>query len=293
MGSGDGAPTRILVATTSPADSDGRKEADYAAFVAGAGGEPVLVRRGATGLSEALEELEGCCGLLLAGGPDVEPSRYGAAPHRRTETEQGRDELEFPLLEAAARRGLPVLGICRGLQVINVWRGGSLLQHLPDVLGDDRHAGSRRHDVLLVRAPAGGVPSRLQAAIDDSDEGGRLVVTSSHHQAVDRLGDGLVVTAWSVEPDGKPPVVEALEAADRESPFLVGVQWHPERLARHPSSTTGTPGTLAEAVEGSGAVGFERADPAQYRLAVAFVAAARVLGRARAQAVPGRTSPAP
>lgn len=272
---------RILVATTSdahPIDKD--KEADYCAFVEGAGGEPVVVHLD-TPVPKALELLGSCDGLLLAGGPDVDPSRYRAASHEKTEPEPGRDELEFALLEAAVADELPVLGICRGLQVINVFRGGTLHQHLPEKIGDDRHAGSLRHDVVLDPRTEG---SRLARALGaPASASGRVTVTSSHHQAADVLGRGLSATAWSVEVDGRQPVVEALEDEDVSGPFLVGVQWHPERLAPRPDAATGEVGILANAVRERGARGFEELDPPQYGLARAFVDAARARVAARAR----------
>jgi putative glutamine amidotransferase len=158
-------------------------------------------------------------GLMLVGGPDVEAGRYGAEPHPLAEPPAAlRDAVEIALVREALGRGLPVLGICRGMQVINVAAGGTLLQHLPDELGSDEHRrvtgafAGNEHEVLLeegtlARAAAGGSPH---------------LVVSHHHQSVDEVGAGLRVSGWS-DADG---VAEALESAG--GPWALGVQWHPE-----------------------------------------------------------------
>jgi putative glutamine amidotransferase len=163
--------------------------------------------------------LEGLDGLVLPGGSDVEPARYGARPHPRTQPPDPlRDEVELALLTAAIARGLPVLGVCRGAQLLNVMRGGTLHQHLPEVLNSDLHM--RRpdtmdgctHDVEVL------LDSRLAALVG----AGRSTIVSHHHQGIDQLGDGLRVTARA--PDGMP------EGIELEGPGLcLGVQWHPER----------------------------------------------------------------
>jgi gamma-glutamyl-gamma-aminobutyrate hydrolase PuuD len=153
--------------------------------------------------------------LLLSGGGDVAPDRYGATPHPRTgRPDPQRDAAELAALDAALAAGLPVLGVCRGAQLLNVAGGGTLHQHLPDVVGHDGHnpTPGAFTDVDVRLDPAG----RVGAAI-----GPRLRVRCHHHQAVDRLAPGLVATGWAA--DG---TVEAVEDATR--PFVVGVQWHPE-----------------------------------------------------------------
>jgi putative glutamine amidotransferase len=158
-------------------------------------------------------------GLVLAGGADIDPGSYGAEPHRCTQgTRPERDAAEIPLARRAVERDLPLLGICRGMQLVNVALGGTLIQHLPDDLG---HGDHRRqlgsfddadHDVRLA-------PGSLAARVC----GETVHATKSHHhQAVDRLGDGLVASGWSVLDD----LVEAVEAPD--SYWVLGVQWHPE-----------------------------------------------------------------
>jgi putative glutamine amidotransferase len=162
--------------------------------------------------------LDALDGLVVSGGADVDPARYGAAPGPHTDSPRhDRDAWEIALILAAVRRGLPVLAICRGLQVLNVALGGSLEQHVPDVT-DEVHGGTpggfTRTDVGI----AGGTLVRdVLGAVGD-----RLSVHCHHHQVLDRVADGLVVAARSA--DG---LVEAVELPGR--PFVVGVQWHPEQ----------------------------------------------------------------
>jgi putative glutamine amidotransferase len=163
--------------------------------------------------------LEGLDGLVLAGGADLDPDSYGAGRHRCTGgTSPERDAAEIPLARRALERDVPLLGICRGMQLLNVAQGGTLIQHLPDDLGHGdhrRHLGSfddADHDVRLA-------PGSLAARAC-----GELVhaTKSHHHQGVDRLGDGLLASGWSVLDD----LVEAIEAPDAR--WALGVQWHPE-----------------------------------------------------------------
>ncbi len=167
------------------------------------------------------EALAPFSGLLLAGGGDLEPSLYGAAPHPDVYgTHPERDEAELSLVKAAMRMGLPTMLICRGLQILNVAAGGTLHQHLPEVEGMHAHGlpitgASVFHGVKVASG------TRL------ADVSGRETLTciSHHHQGVDRLGEGLVPTAWS--DDG---LVEGIEP-DADGPWVMGVQWHPEMTA--------------------------------------------------------------
>ncbi len=164
--------------------------------------------------------LDGLDGLVITGGRDVDPARYGRPRHPSTDEPVGhRDEWDFALVRAALRRGLPLLGICRGAQVLNVALGGTLHQHLPDVLGHTRH---RRGNAAFSTSSVQTVPgTRLATLIGDHAD-----VQCYHHQAIDRLGDGLVVGAR----DTAEGVVEAIER-DRALPgdaFVLAVQWHPE-----------------------------------------------------------------
>jgi putative glutamine amidotransferase len=160
-------------------------------------------------------------GLILSGGSDIDPATYGAAPHPETGgAREERDRFELALGTRALARDLPLLGICRGMQMLNVIQGGTLDQHLPDRLGHDGHRHTpgvfADHEVELA-------PGSLAARVVGTE---RTAVRSHHHQGVDELGEDLVVTGHS-EPDG---VVEAIERPDRR--FALGVLWHPEEDER-------------------------------------------------------------
>lgn len=156
-------------------------------------------------------------GLLLAGGADIDPASYGAMPHPETKgTWPDRDRFELALTRRALERDLPVLGICRGMQLINVALGGTLDQHLPDSLGQGVHRStSGSFGTHRVRLAAG----TLACGAAGTDG---LLVMSHHHQGVDRLGAGLAATGWSVDDE----IIEAIEVPDRR--FALGVVWHPE-----------------------------------------------------------------
>lgn len=168
--------------------------------------------------------LDGLCGLCLSGGPDLHPSIYGAAPHPRLgPTEPHLDSFEIALVRAAEAREMPVLAICRGLQVLNVARGGTLVQDLASERPSDvRHRQAEVGSIAThdVRLQAG---SLVAACLGETE----ARVNSFHHQAVDRLGRGLRVVGWAE--DG---TVEAIEASDRH--FTVAVQWHAESMVRSP-----------------------------------------------------------
>jgi putative glutamine amidotransferase len=184
----------------------------YVNGVVVAGGTPVLLPPGGSWDVGLVSRLDG---LVLAGGADIDPARYGQTPLETTgEPRQPRDSVEFELFEAARQVGLPVLGVCRGMQVINIALGGNLNQHVPDLVGNSGHRPEPGvFGVVDVKVAAG---SRLAGIL-----GEELFVSCHHHQGVDRLGAGLVPVAWS--DDG---LVEAIELPGEQ--FLVGVQWHPE-----------------------------------------------------------------
>lgn len=184
-----------------------------------AGAVPLLIPPDADVAAEPDLLLDVVDAVLLSGGADLDPATYGAAPDPcLEETAPDRDAMELALVRRALERDIPVLGVCRGLQVLNIAAGGTLHQHLPDVLGHDGHRrriGSFTHNrhELVVRAG-----SRVHAV----ERSTVITAASHHHQGVDRLGAGLTVTAHAPV-DGLP---EALEAPDRR--FAVAVQWHPE-----------------------------------------------------------------
>jgi gamma-glutamyl-gamma-aminobutyrate hydrolase PuuD len=185
----------------------------YVAALAAAGLEPVPVPAGPQA------SLSGCGGLVLMGGSDVDPARYGEP--REPQTEPPDDELDFvesSMLEDALAQDLPVLAICRGLQLVNVFHGGTLIQHLSSASRHSRPDGARSSPVHEVTIQ----PETLLYGIEGT---GTMPVNSRHHQAVKTLGKGLRVSAVDDE-DG---TVEALERPDRR--FVLAVQWHPEDQA--------------------------------------------------------------
>jgi putative glutamine amidotransferase len=186
--------------------------ADYVRAVERAGGRALLVPPSLDGIDETLDALDG---LIFSGGSDLGPELYGQEPHPETVgVVPERDSAELALLDAALERDLPVLAICRGSQVLNVARGGDLVQHIPDIIGTDRHKA------------VPGVFSDHEVAVEDDSRlgaliGGRIPVKSHHHQGFGRIGAGL--RAVALDEDG---TVEALEDPSRR--IAVGVLWHPE-----------------------------------------------------------------
>ena len=192
----------------------------YERAIREAGGLPVLLAPGLD--DEAMDQLTGeLQGLLLPGGLDVAPARYGAERHPTTEVSDPLDDLEFPLAERALRTGLPLLAICRGIQLLNVACGGSLWQDLPTErptsLVHPQKQVPRDHLAHGLRLAGG---SRLAGVLGQSE----LPVNSFHHQALRTLGEGLQTVGWAE--DG---TIEAVEGPGR---FVIGVQCHPEELVQ-------------------------------------------------------------
>jgi putative glutamine amidotransferase len=184
----------------------------YVTSIERAGGRALLVPSTEGGVEETLDALDG---LVLSGGEDLHPETYGADPHPETrQTRPERDRAELALLEGALARDMPVLAVCRGSQVLNVGLGGDLVQHLPEVVGSDRHkhkpGAFADHEVDF--RPGSRVAELL---------GERAPVKSHHHQGYGRLGEGLEPVAWA--DDG---TIEALEHQSKR--FALGVLWHPE-----------------------------------------------------------------
>jgi putative glutamine amidotransferase len=195
--------------------------ADYFEGVIMAGGIAVLLPPQPVDPEIASRVLDGLHALVITGGYDLDPAAYGQQPHPTTDQPRySRDDWEFALLEGALQRGLPMLGICRGAQVLNVALGGTLHQHLPEVLG---HSGHRAGNGVFTRLAVRTVPgTRLAALIGQSAD-----VPCYHHQAIDKVGEGLVVSAGDT--DG---VIEALELPGES--FVLAVQWHPEKSLDDP-----------------------------------------------------------
>jgi gamma-glutamyl-gamma-aminobutyrate hydrolase PuuD len=187
--------------------------ADYVRAVEKAGGRPLLVPPSKDAIEETLDGLDG---LVFSGGSDLDPVHYGQEPHEETfGVVPDRDDAELGLLRGALERDMPVLAICRGSQILNVARGGDLVQHLPDVVGHQNHKHDppgvfSDHDVELVEG------TRVQRLLGD-----HAPVKSHHHQGLGRIGEGLEVSGRA--DDG---TVEAVE--DPSQRFTVGVLWHPE-----------------------------------------------------------------
>ena len=198
---------------------------NYVEAVQRAGGFAVMLAPDPRLVEDPSEALDLIDGLVLAGGADIDPAAYRQQAHAETaDTVPERDAFEIALVRAAIDQDLPVLGICRGMQLINVARGGTLVQHLPERFGHHEHrrvVGSfdgADHDVELL------VDTLAIRVVDEA----RHATKSHHHQGVDRLGEGLRVSGTSAM-DGLP---EAIELPDRT--FVLGVQWHPEADAMSP-----------------------------------------------------------
>ncbi|MGA8219026.1 MAG: gamma-glutamyl-gamma-aminobutyrate hydrolase family protein [Solirubrobacterales bacterium] len=192
----------------------------YARAIHGAGGMVSMLPPDRLATQEPDELLDRVDGLVLGGGADIDPGSHGAEAHAETVgTNPDRDRFEIALARRALERGIPLLGICRGMQILNVACGGSLEQHLPDRLGHERHRpvpGSwAEHDVRIE-------PGSLAARAAGTDH---LTVKSHHHQGVGAVPESLLATAWATEDES----VEAIESAD--GAFVLGVLWHPEEDA--------------------------------------------------------------
>lgn len=201
-----------------------RKMEDYLESVRRAGGEPVEVVVGGEAPDQILARVDG---LILTGGGDVDPKLYGEARHDTFQpAETGRDEFEIALARAAVAKRIPLLAICRGMQVLNVAMGGTLIQDIPSQV-----PGALEHSVPQPRAGSAhevwvSKGSKLSMLLADHMEDGETChVNSRHHQSVKQAADGFEVTATA--PDG---VIEAMEKPD--TVFCVAVQWHPENFWR-------------------------------------------------------------
>jgi len=190
----------------------------YVTAIRDNGGRPVLLPPGGDA-AEAAATVAVLDAVVIAGGGDIDPAIYGAARHPRTEIPApDRDAWELAVADAAIGMNVPLLGICRGMQVLNVACGGTLHQHVPDLVGHDGHAGNPiGFGVHKVRVTSGSTVMGILSG------GEYFEVPTHHHQAVDKVGDGLIAVAWA--DDG---IIEAIEAVTPHE-FIVGVQWHPEQ----------------------------------------------------------------
>jgi putative glutamine amidotransferase len=209
----------IGLSTYGIAHSDGFNiPAEYVQAILRAGGMPLLLPTAAVDPVDAwLEKVQG---LVLIGGGDIDPACYGALPHETIyNLDSDRDACEFALARGALERRLPLLAICRGMQVVNVVLGGTLHRHLPEIFGEK--VAHRLPPRETTRHP---VNIEADAHLARAMGGTRVMTVSWHHQAVDRLGEGLRPVAWAE--DG---VVEAIE--QEGNPNFLAVQWHPELSA--------------------------------------------------------------
>jgi putative glutamine amidotransferase len=194
----------------------------YLVAIEQAGGIPVVLPPLDDHIEPLLDRLDGLC---LSGGPDMDPGTYGGRYHPQLgPTEPLLDEFELALAREADTRGMPILAICRGAQLLNVARGGNLYQHLPEEPGGEvahRLPGKGEHGAHDVAVEPDSLLGRSLGGLHNAD------VNSYHHQAARRLGRGVKAVAWA--PDG---VVEGIELTDRE--FAVGVQWHAESIVEQP-----------------------------------------------------------
>lgn len=213
---GSGANVKPLIGVTPCSRLD-----DYLESVKRAGGEPIVLKNS----DHPADVLARIDGLLLTGGADVDPALYGQHPHERTEIDAVRDRFEVPLARAALTAEAPLLAICRGVQVLNVAAGGTLVQDLPSQTPSGlQHSIDvpKNHVAHTVRIEPG---TRLAAVIGAAAPIDACAVNSRHHQAVDVVAPQFVVSA--VSPDG---VIEAIESPS--APYCLGVQWHPENFWR-------------------------------------------------------------
>jgi putative glutamine amidotransferase len=191
----------------------------YSEAVQRAGGIAVLLPPDPTLTSDPDALLDALDGLILAGGRDVDPATYDAERHAAAdEPRTERDVFEIALARRAMERDIPLLGVCRGMQVMNIARGGTLVQHLPDHVGTETHrrsVGTFDGNDHPVRLSEGSLAARTTGEVQHA-------TLSHHHQGIENIGDGLTVTGWSDEDE----LPEALE--DPGLRFALGVQWHPE-----------------------------------------------------------------
>ncbi len=238
-------PPRIAIPVPHSGDSEYAERAlpQYTHAVEMAGGEPVRIALGRSP-AEVMGLMERCDAVLLPGSKaDVDPRKYDAPPHARTApADPGRDAVDELLLHDAYKLGKPILGICYGLQILNVFRGGTLLQHIESQVN---HAAGR--EVRIAHSVDLDADSRLGKIIGPPANGNHLsvAVNSSHHQSAEVIGEGLRIVARCPQ-DG---IVEALEGLSPDH-FVVAVQWHPERSVEQDEGSRAIFKALVEAARG-------------------------------------------
>ncbi len=204
--------------------SGSEKYGNYARWINKADESVECIDMSALPKEEALKTLEECAGIVFSGGEDVEPSRYGREvdfKEKHVETDPQRDELEFALVEKAEQLKMPILGICRGAQVLNVAFGGTLIVDIPSefTTEQEHRAMAKKDEKHEVEIMSGSILKKIAGTLESE-------VNSAHHQAVENLPQTL--TAAAKAPDG---MIEAFEWADpMGKPFMLAVQWHPERM---------------------------------------------------------------
>jgi len=214
----------------------------YADAVARHGADPIVLD-GTSSPDERSTAFAAMDGLFLTGGADIDPARYGRPAAGARDIEPERDELEAAAWAAAVARNLPVLGVCRGFQAINVFSGGTLVQHVDGHLGPGYgHGPAKEHPLRLVPG------TQLARILSPTKVRGVLPANSYHHQAVTRadLAPGFIVNSWATSPIGD--LVEGFEAADGR--FVVGVQCHPERTESTPDAFERLFGFFVDACRG-------------------------------------------
>jgi putative glutamine amidotransferase len=198
---------------------------DYVNSIAGAGGEPVVLALDLSNIAAA-QLAKSCDGILLPGSPaDVDPQKYGEVPHVRTAApDAARDNIDELLLQDAHNMRKPILTICYGTQSLNVWRNGTLVQHIESPVQHERTEGAPRTEVIqhtVEVEPGSGLAQLSKVALSDENI---ITVNSSHHQAIATPGDALRVVARSPQDS----IIEAVEGT-ADGHWVLGVQWHPER----------------------------------------------------------------
>jgi putative glutamine amidotransferase len=209
---------KIRIAVTKASGSENYNK--YALWIKNTEPQAEIIDLFQMSYQDALKAIDSCDGLILSGGPDIDPAKYGKAfDSSKCDIDFHRDSLEFAIIHLAKMKKLPILGVCRGLQILNVAEGGTLITDIPAYISSNVvhqiDAGDAHHKIKMIEG------TNLFDLVKMSDG----IVNSNHHQAVDELSNKLDPSAFSE--DG---IIEAFEYKDKSMPFMMAVQWHPERL---------------------------------------------------------------